>query len=249
MPRSRIRWLSETPGGIRTCMVREDLARPLPLQTSQGVSAIRPRPLQSAQGSVSEKPPPLPRETWPVPTQVGHTRGVPFLSPVPEQALQGAWEDIRSGTVAPSTASVKERVTSDSMSWPRRGWTRVPGPAPPRLNSPPKTSPRPPPPKPPPGLPPGWVPPNRSPRSKLNEPPLPPGPGRKPPFPNRVRASSYSLRFLASPRMSFASEISLKRSSAEASPLLASGWNSRASFRYAFLISASVASFGTPRTL
>lgn len=63
MPRSRIRWPSETPAGIRTCMVRELRARPLPLQTSQGVSAIRPRPLQSAQGSVSEKPPPLPRDT------------------------------------------------------------------------------------------------------------------------------------------------------------------------------------------
>ena len=63
-----------------------------------------------------------------MPTQVGHTRGVPFLSPVPEQALQGAWEDIRSGTVAPSTASVKLSVTSDSMSWPRRGCVRVPVP-------------------------------------------------------------------------------------------------------------------------
>ena len=107
-------------------MVRELFARPLPWQISQGFSAIRPRPLQSTHGSVSEKPPPPPRETCPVPTQVGHTRGVPFLSPVPEHALQGAWEDIRSGTVAPSTASVKLSVTSDSMSWPRRGCTRVP---------------------------------------------------------------------------------------------------------------------------
>ena len=82
--------------------------------------------MQSTHGSVSEKPPPPPRETCPVPTQVGHTRGVPFLSPVPEHALHGACEDIRSGTVAPSTASVKLSVTSDSMSWPRRGCTRVP---------------------------------------------------------------------------------------------------------------------------
>ena len=104
------------------------MARPLPLQTSQGSCAISPRPLQSTHGSVSEKPPPPPRETWPVPTQVGHTRGVPFLSPVPEQALHGRRLDIRSGTVAPSTASVKLSVTSDSMSWPRRGWVRGPVP-------------------------------------------------------------------------------------------------------------------------
>src|SRR6185312_16284723 len=105
---------SETPAGMRTCIVRALVARPLPLQTSQGSWAMRPRPLQSTHGSVSEKPPPLPRETCPVPTQVGQTLGVPFLSPVPEHALQGAWLDILSGTVAPSTASVKLRVTSDS---------------------------------------------------------------------------------------------------------------------------------------
>src|SRR5690606_25472424 len=247
LPRSRMRCPSLTPAGMRTCMVREDLARPLPLQTSQACSAISPRPLQSGHGSVREKPPPLPRATCPVPTQVGHTRGVPFLSPVPEQALQGCCEDMRSGTVAPSIASVKLRVTSDSMSCPRRGWVRV-VPAPPRLNRPPKTSPRPPPKPPAPAWPP-WAPPKRSPRSKLKEPPPAPGPGRNPPLPNSARASSYSLRFLGSPRMSFASEISLKRSSALALPLLASGWNSRASVRYAFLISASVASLGTPRTL
>src|SRR5690606_5050819 len=240
LPRSRMRCPSLTPAGMRTCMVREDLARPLPLQTSQACSAISPRPLQSGHGSVSEKPPPEPRATCPVPTQVGHTRGVPFLSPVPEQVLHGAWEDIRRGTVAPSMASVKPRVTSVSTSCPRRGWVRAPAP---RLNSPPNPSPRPPPKPPGPG-----APPNRSPRSKLNEPPAP-GPGRNPPLPNSARASSYSLRFFGSPRTSAASEISLKRSSALALPLLASGWNSRASFRYAFLISASVASLGTPRTL
>src|SRR5690606_28285982 len=115
--------------------------------------------------------------TCPVPTQVGHTRGVPFLSPVPEQVLQGCWLDIRSGTVAPSMASVKLRVTSDSTSWPRRGWVRVPAPAPVRLNRPPKTSPSPPPKPPDPPWPP---PPKRSPRSKLKLPPPAPGPGRKP---------------------------------------------------------------------
>src|SRR5690606_4169762 len=38
LPRSRIRCPSLTPAGMRTCIVREDLARPLPLQTSHGVS-------------------------------------------------------------------------------------------------------------------------------------------------------------------------------------------------------------------
>ncbi len=124
-------------------MVRDDLARPLPWHTSQGSCAMSPRPLQSTHGSVSEKPPPEPRDTWPVPTHVGQTRGVPFLSPVPEQAWHGCWLDMRSGTVAPSTASVKLSVTSDSTSWPRRGCVRAP--VPPRPNSPPNTSPRPPP--------------------------------------------------------------------------------------------------------
>src|SRR5690606_21321268 len=144
LPRNRNHSPSLTPAGMRTCIAPEDLARPLPLQTLHGGSAFRPRPLPSWQGSAREKPPPLPRATCPVPTQVGHTRGVPFLSPVPEQALQGAWEEILSGTVAPSLASVKLSVTSDSMSWPRRGCVRVPAP-PPRPNRPPKTTPRPPP--------------------------------------------------------------------------------------------------------
>src|SRR5262249_44881642 len=107
LPRSLMRCPSLTPAGMRTWMERDDFARPLPLQTAQGSWAISPRPLQSTHGSVSEKPPPVPRETCPVPTQVGQTRGVPFLSPVPEHALHGAGLDIRSGTVAPSTASVK----------------------------------------------------------------------------------------------------------------------------------------------
>jgi hypothetical protein len=80
-------------------MVRELVARPEPLQVSQGSWAMSPRPLQSTQGSVSEKPPPPPRDTWPVPTHVGQTRGEPFLSPVPAQDLHAAEEDIRSGPV------------------------------------------------------------------------------------------------------------------------------------------------------
>jgi len=47
--------------------------------------------------------------TWPVRTHVGHTRGMPFASPVPEQALQGACEVIRSGTRAVHRLGEAER--------------------------------------------------------------------------------------------------------------------------------------------
>ena len=94
--------------------------------------------------------------------------------------------------------------------------------------------------------------PNRSPRSKLNPPPLPPcrlpAGTRKPP-PNSERASSYSLRRFSSDSTEYASEISLKRSSAFASPWFESGWYLRASLRYAVLISAGFAVLATPRAL
>jgi hypothetical protein len=91
--------------------------------------------------------------------------------------------------------------------------------------------------------------PNRSPRSNPN-PPGPPCPGgRNPPLPNRERASSYSLRRLASDKVLYASEISLNFSSALGSPLLASGWYLRASLRYDFLISSAVAVLETSRAL
>ncbi len=71
---------------------------------------------------------------------------------------------------------------------------------------------------------------------------------RKPP-PNSERASSYSLRRFSSDSTEYASEISLKRSSALASPWLESGWYLRASLRYAVLISAGFAVLATPRAL
>ena len=67
--------------------------------------------------------------------------------------------------------------------------------------------------------------------------------------PNRLRASSYSLRFSGFERIVLASEASLKRASAALSPGLASGWLSRAIFRKAFLISSALAFLSTPRTL
>ena len=57
------------------------------------------------------------------------------------------------------------------------------------------------------------------------------------------------LARFSSDRTSYASEISLKLSSDLFSPLLASGWYLRASFRYDCLISSALAVFCTPRTL
>ena len=60
-------------------------------------------------------------------------------------------------------------------------------------------------------------------------------------------SSSYFRRLSGSLRTSFASLISLKRASAEASPGFTSGRDFRASLRNACLISFSVAVFATPR--
>ena len=93
-------------------------------------------------------------------------------------------------------------------------------------------------------------------RMSENEPkspaPAPAPPAAPPPNglapPNTDWPRSYFLRFSGSPRTSYASEISLKRSSAPAS-LLVSGWYLRASLRYAFLISSCEAFLSTPRVL
>src|SRR5206468_8617232 len=232
---------SATPAGMRAWMVRELIARPLPVHAGQGSSTTRPRPWHSLQTSDMPNEPRCLLDC-PVPWQDGHMCGtVPALAPVPWQVGQGPSPVSRSATVVPSIASLKVSVVSVSTSAPRRArfWVVVR----PRLNTPPKMSPRPP-------LPPS-APPKMSPRSK---PPNPPWPGRCPvgtrkPPPNSERASSYSLRRFSSDSTEYASEISLNRSSAEASPLLASGWYLRASLRYAALISAGLAVLATPRAL
>src|SRR6202012_2249825 len=235
LPRSLIRWPSATPAGIRAWMVR--------------VLAAWPLPLHEVHGSWKAKLPRF-RLDCPVPSQVGQTLGtVPALAPVPWQTGQGPSPVSLSGTVVPSTASPNDSVVSVSTSAPRRGRAWVPA-RPPPPNIPPRMSPRPPLPALPPAVPP--PPPDRAPRSNPNPPPVspgrPPAPGARNP-PNIERASSYSLRFFSSDRMSWASEISLKRSSASRSPLLASGWYLRASLRYDDLISSAFAVLGTPRTL
>src|SRR4051794_3485973 len=81
---------------------------------------------------------------------------------------------------------------------------------------------------------------SKSPKSTLP----PPGPGWPRPLvePNR----SYAFRFSGSERTSYAVCTCLKRSSAPLSPWFVSGWNWRASLRYAFLISSDEAPFFTP---
>ncbi len=71
----------------------------------------------------------------------------------------------------------------------------------------------------------------------------PPPFGRRPP---NAAMASYSRRLSGSDSTSWAWEIALKRSSALGSPAFASGWYSRASFRYAFLISSALALRETP---
>src|SRR6266567_3566637 len=240
LPASLIRWPSATPAGMRAWMVRELIARPLPVHAGQGSSTTRPRPWHSLHTSDIPKEPRFLLDC-PVPWQDGHILGtVPALAPVPWQVGQGPSPVSRSATVVPSIASLKVSDVSVSTSAPRRArlWVVVR----PRLNTPPKMSPRPPP---------SPVPLKMSPRSK---PPNPPWPGRCPvgtrkPPPNSERASSYSLRRFSSDSTEYASEISLNRSSAEASPLFASGWYLRASLRYAALISAGLAVLATPRAL
>ena len=190
----------------------------------------------------------IPNVPWfrldcPVPAHTGQTRGtVPALAPVPRQVGHGPSPVSRSATVVPSIASPKLSVVSVSTSAPRRGrfWAvfRLPPP-----NTPPNRSPSRPPASP--------APLRMSFRSK---PPKPPVLGRVPvgtrkPPPNSERASSYSLRRFSSDSTEYASEISLKRSSALASPWLESGWYLRASLRYAVLISAGFAVLATPRAL
>ncbi len=89
--------------------------------------------------------------------------------------------------------------------------------------------------------PPAWAPPPKG----LPPRPKPPGP----PTPPNMPPASYSLRFSGSARTSWAAEISLNFSSAFGSSGLRSGWYWRASLRYAFLISSSLAFFETPSVL
>src|SRR2546430_943180 len=182
---------------------------------------MTPFPRQRGHGCESANSPWL-SETTPEPPHCGHVFGlVPGSAPVPPQTWQAVSTSTGTRTVAPLSASSNEILTRASRSTPRCGRGRS-GPRRPRPKRPPS-------------------PPNRSersPRSTFSTRTFPKPPnGPAPDSPN----VSYCLRFSASESRSYADWTSLKRSSAAASPGLRSGWSSRASLRYAFLISSSVA--------
>src|ERR1700728_972369 len=105
---------------MRAWIVRELIARPLPLQDGHGSSTTRPRPRHVLHGSASPNPPRV-RDCCTVPRQSGQTLGTgPDLAPVPPHTGQGPSPVSRSDTVAPSMASPKDSVVSVSTSAPRR---------------------------------------------------------------------------------------------------------------------------------
>ena len=202
LPRSRIRWPSLTPAGMRAEMVRFDMPRPEPWQVGHGSSTTSPRPRHVGQVSFMVNAPPTDAARMPTPSQSGQTRGsVPARAPVPEQSGHGASEESRSETVTPSIESANPIVASVSTSAPRRGAevVRVVRPPPPPPNMPPNRSEKPPPPDDVRPVPP----PKRSLRSKVVlPPPAPPVPANGPKLPTPARSSSYCLRFSASPTTS-----------------------------------------------
>src|SRR6478609_7814689 len=182
---------------------------PEPAQVGQGSWMIEPLPPHCEHGWEIENSP-WPWDSMPRPWQRGQTVGdVPGFAPVPWQVLHIAEVGTLSGICAPSTDWAKVIETSASRSRPRsaRGERARPPCWPPVVRPP-------------------AAPPNRLERMSENEPASnPPGPAPNAPSPPR----SYFLRFSASPRMSCAAEICLKRSSAALSPGLRSGWYWRAS--------------------
>src|SRR5215475_909281 len=240
LPAIRSRAPSRTPAGTRTLIVRVCVVTPVPWQSGHGSSMIWPVPRQSRHGSLNPNAPWL-RLTNPLPPQVGHTYGlVPGRAPDPWQVWHVPGPESFNGSITPRTASSKPSVTSASTSCPRVGPTLRRRVVVPPVKSPPKMSPSPPP---VPALPMPPVPLKRSPTSNV------PSPLGNPPPANSVRASSYSLRRFSSERTSYASDTSLNLASASALPGFLSGCSSRASLRYAFLMSAGDASLATPSAL
>ena len=194
---------------------------------------MMPLPLHERQGCENENIPWL-SAVDPRPPHAVHVFGeVPARAPEPEHDEHCASAVRCNDVVRPCAASTKSSVSVVAMSCPRCGPVDPPPPRrppPPRPNIWPRMSPSPSPPM-----------------SKRMFCPPPPGPPKPPIGPTR-RTSSYSARFFSSPTTSYAAEMSLNFSSAFALSGFASGWYSRASFRYAFVMSLTVASFDTPST-
>src|SRR3954452_8485006 len=186
---------------------------PEPWHVGHGSLISVPVPPHFEHGCEIEKRP-CPCDSMPRPWQREQTVGcVPGLAPVPRQVGHGAATVTETGTCAPSSACSNAMCTSVSRSRPRSGWLRVPAaPPPPEPKRSDRMSPIPPKPGPP------APPPRRNALGSKPEPKMPP-------------PESYWRRFSGSDRIEYAPWTSLKRSSADGSSGLRSGWYLRASLR------------------
>ena len=204
-PLIRMRVPSSMPAGTRTLTSRFRISTPVPRQVPQACSIIAPRPPHAEHGTENANPPWFVSATPRPPHCVQRFGEVPGRAPEPVQVLHTASLVKCKLVVRPLAASTKSMDNEASRSDPRCGPTPAPLRRPPPNICPSKSL-----------SPPA---PAMSPTSKRNaplpDPPIAPGPRR--------RTSSYSRRRSSSPSTSYAAEISLKRSSAEALLGLASG--------------------------
>jgi hypothetical protein len=208
--------LSVPPGTVMSSFL-ELRTEPAPLQAVHFSVGTLPRPTQAGQGRTCAKPP-RPKLISPRPPHsVQACNLAPLAAPFPPQVPHSSFTSRVIGTLPPSAATLNGTSSVVSTLWPFSGPLGRCCRPPPKIE--PKRSPKPPSPPmsnssirgPPCDEPPGRAPPLRGPRA-VN--------GSKAP---RRRISSYCFRFSASPRTLCASEISLKRSAALASPGLVSG--------------------------
>ncbi|MDQ1201019.1 hypothetical protein QE449_001637 [Rhodococcus sp. SORGH_AS303] len=225
----RMRIPLPTPAGTFTASSRRARTRPSPPHLRQGSGIVSPAPRQVGHGRAVMTCPRNDRWTdctSPAPLHVSQRTGVESpLVPEPVHTSHSTAVSTAMCLVTPVAHSSSVSVVRSSESEP--GWTRprgprVPPPLPPKNAS--NTSPSPPP-KP--------------------APPKPPAPP-PPPLSSGSPPRSTMRRFSGSDSTSYAELMSLKRAWADSSGLT-SGWNSRASLRYARLISWSDALLSTPR--
>jgi len=215
-----------TPAGILTLTVRRVRTRPSPEHSGHGVRITLPKPLQRGHGREVITWPRNERCTCctsPRPMQVSQVSGwVPGAQPDPSQVVHTTAVSIVSSRVVPKAVSARSSSTRSVALRPRRA--RVRGPR--EVAVPKKAS-----------------------MMSLNGKPAPPNgpaPPAPPPGANGSAPRSYISRFLGSESTSYAWVISLNRSWVSGSGLT-SGCSSRASRRYAFLISSGLASRRTPK--
>ena len=233
---------------MRTLSVRVLVTPPVPRHSGHFSSTIVPTPWHSRHGSEKLNEPWL-RVTSPTPRHCGQVRGsVPGLAPVPWQVSQTPGARSVSGSVAPAHRVARSRASPRPRRRGRAPARARPAPAAaagedraeqvgeagaaeaPVAGAVPAPARR------------------RTGRTRSN--------GRRRRRPGRCAGTRPSRTASASRRTpcacrssestSYASETALNRSSASVLPGLWSGCSSRASLRYAFLISSAEADLGTP---